>query len=113
MILSAVDNFRPVQSTIGRKVSLVDTSPRGSGAGWADHDDHDGDVADHDDHNYHDAQDDDHADDHDHDYHDNDGDDNDDENKEDKLVNFRSASATLFTSLMIMAALLNIGSSAI
>jgi len=28
-----VDNFRPVQSTIGRKVSLVDTSPRGSGAG--------------------------------------------------------------------------------
>ena len=97
MILSAVDNFRPVQSTIGRKVSLVDTSPRGSGAGWADDDDHDHDG-------------DDHADDHDHD---NDGDDNDDDNKEDKLVNFRSASTPLFTSLMIMAALLNVGSSAI
>jgi len=30
-----VDNFRPVQSSIGRKVSLVDTRPRGSGAGSA------------------------------------------------------------------------------
>jgi len=30
-----VDNFRPVQSSIGRKVSLVDTSPRESGAGSA------------------------------------------------------------------------------
>ena len=28
-----VDNFRPVQSSIGRKVSLVETRPRGSGAG--------------------------------------------------------------------------------
>jgi len=30
-----VDNFRPVQSSIGRKVSLVNTRPRGSGAGNA------------------------------------------------------------------------------
>ena len=34
-----MDNFRPVQSSIGRKVSLVDTKLAENGAGWDDDDD--------------------------------------------------------------------------
>ena len=69
-----MDNFRPVQSSIGRKVSLVNTKLGENGAGWdsdsysdddcdvdnGDHGDGDGnygdsdDDGDNDDHDYHD-----------------------------------------------------------